>query len=100
MSSGGNPPTPGISRSITYWGMFLSPCPYPGRGPYIIGCFGDSGSITADPLPQLGDFPLVVAAEGKHRLQCREGASAERALEAGELGEGGANLLGIDRNVA
>jgi len=43
---------------------------------------------------------LVVAAEGKHRLQGCEGAPAQRSLEARELGKGRPDLVAVDGNVA
>ena len=51
-------------------------------------------------MPQFGDFPLVVAAERKQRLQGGESAAAERALESVELGEGSAYLDGVDLGIA
>ena len=54
----------------------------------------------AEPLPEFGDLPLVVAAEREQGAQRGEGAGAERAPETIELGERGAERGRVEFGIA
>src|SRR5690348_7448717 len=66
----------------------------------LFGAASYSGSGPLEPFPELGDFPMVVAAERQQAIQLSKRAGSYRALKRSQLIECCLHLVSVKDGIA